>query len=245
MFHPAPFLESPVLPERRRTPRFSLMSLALVLGEAGQSGHCTVENLSSGGALLTGSIALVVGEAIRVVHPLRDQGSVSMVGRVVRRRPLASAGPQTNAGQFAYGVMFVGASLQAAEAALRHAQLPHDLESLRPQRAPVLVLDATAQACAPTVQVLARAGVPAVGLTNAFDALGWLLSEHRFAAAVVNPQPRQAEGSELLRYLADEHPEVQRIAIHAVQPNAAALAANVHLHGALSEQDAVRLAASH
>ena len=232
-------LAAPALPgaERRRAPRFSLLSLVTVATEKGEVGHCSLENLSSGGALLRGSLLLLVGEAVRVVLPSRDSIPVSMVGRIVRRRPQSFTEAQTQAGappQWAYGVMFAGASIAAAERSLSHVPLDAETSGARSglQPRPVLVLDASAAACAPTVATLAAAGVPAVGLSHAFDALAWLSLEP-FAAAVVNPQPLASDGADLLRYLADEHPNVRRVAIHANVASNATSAAQLLLHGPL------------
>lgn len=233
------YLAAPSLPgvERRRAPRFSLLSLVTVATEKGELGHCTLENLSSGGALLRGSLLLLVGEAVRVQLSTREAVPVSMVGRVVRRRPESLTGAETEAGappMWAYGVMFVGASIAAAERSLGGVSPGAKTGDARPglQPRPVLVLDASAAACAPTVAVLAASGVPAVGLNNAFDALAWL-SFAPFAAAVVNPRSPASDGADLLHYLADEHPDVRRVAIHANVANDATLAAQLLLHGPL------------
>lgn len=232
-------LAAPGLPgvERRRAPRFSLLSLVTVATEKGEVGHCSLENLSSGGALLRGSLLLLVGEAVRVVLPSRDSIPVSMVGRIVRRRPQSSTPAEKEAGappQWAYGVMFAGASIAAAERSLSRVQPGAETTNARTglQPRPILVVDASAAACAPTVAVLAAAGVPAVGLTNAFDALAWLSLEP-FAAAVVNPQPPASDGADLLHYLADEYPNMRRVVIHANVANNATLAAQLLLHGPL------------
>lgn len=241
----APTAPAPTAGERRRAPRFSLLSLATVFGEGGQARPCTVQDVSSGGALLTGAVSLLIGEAVCVVLPLRDTHAIKMVGRVVRRRaPQARGGPAgaAHAGALAaaedervcsYGVMFVGASLEAAGRALRAVDAAQLAPPRHTPRTPVLVLDVSADACAPTVAVLAAAGVPAVAVTNAFDALGWLLGEADFCACVVNPRPKETEGAELLRYLADEHPTLRRVAIHAGGAAVPQLPAEVVLPGPL------------
>lgn len=224
--------------ERRRAPRFSLFSQALVAGEDGQMAYCTVENLSLGGALLLGRMPLRLGEAVRVVLPLPGGTPASMVGRVVRSR-VQSEGGGAPSGARAYGVMFNGASARAAEQV--HAALP-DLHAAasRANRPAVLVVDANAAALKPTVAALSAGGHRAVAVTTAFDAIHWLLTGGHFAAAVVNPAPAHVDGPGLLHFLADEYPAVRRVAIH-VPSHPAQLQAQLKLAGALSSADVARI----
>ncbi len=73
--------------ERRRSPRAVVLGTATVLTDAGPKGPYILENLSAGGALLSGAEGFAVGTSVRLL--LRLSGATyRLEGVVVRQHPL-------------------------------------------------------------------------------------------------------------------------------------------------------------
>ena len=189
--------------ERRLHPRFAALSPALVVGEGGVTSHCLVEDLSAGGARISGNPALTVGEQVRLLLQLPGRGPFSLHGSVVRR-----FGDQSNPA--AFGISFKQApqrqsrSVEDTVAALQ--------ESSAGNESVVLVVDDNSRTCYSLVQDLLRVGRKAIAVTTPLDAIEWLLDGgSHFDTALVDVMLGNAEGVDLLNFLADEYPEVRRV----------------------------------
>jgi CheY-like chemotaxis protein len=191
--------------ERRQHPRFAALSPALVVGEGGVSGHCLVEDLSAGGARISGVPTLVVGEKIRLLLQLPGRGPFSLSGRVVRSFP--DLGGQRGP---AFGVSFARVPDRVPETA---EQTVSSLQKVHGVDDPVvLVVDESTRTCFTLVQDLLRVGRKAIAVTTPLDAIEWLLDGGSyFDIALVDVVLGNADGCDLLNFLADEYPEVRRV----------------------------------
>jgi CheY-like chemotaxis protein len=178
------------------------------VGEGGMTGHCLVEDLSSGGARVSGGPDLIIGEMVRLLLNLPGRGPFSMSGRVVRRfhegRPSAEGR--------AFGISFTRISEPATpsqEATVTAMREHHGL-----QEQMVLVVDESTRACFAMVQALQKVGRKAIAVTTPLDAIEWLLDGgSHFDVALVDIVQGQSDGCDLLSFLADEYPEVRRVLI--------------------------------
>ena len=189
--------------ERRSHPRFAALSPALVVGEAGMVCPCLVEDLSGGGACITGAPGLVVGEMVRLLLQLPGRRPFSLDGRVVRRLP--DAGPAARFGlSFARMTGPAVRSLDDTVASLQLDRLQGD--------ALVLVVNGSTRSCATLVHDLHGMGHRAIGVTTCLDAIEWLLDGGgHIATALVDQVLGDGPGIELLTFLADEYPQVHRV----------------------------------
>ena len=71
------------------------------MGEGGVTSHCLVEDLSAGGARISGNPTLTVGEHVRLLLQLPGRGPFSLHGSVVRR-----FGDHSNQQAAAFGISF-------------------------------------------------------------------------------------------------------------------------------------------
>jgi hypothetical protein len=201
--------KGPLGEERRKHPRFAALSPAMIVGEGGITGHCLVEDLSAGGARVSGGPDLIVGEMVRLLLQLPGRGPFSMPGRVVRR--FNEARPGAGEGR-AFGISFTRVS--------EPAMATHEatVSALKDQGAltepVVLVVDESTNACFNLVQALHQVGRKAIAVTTPLDAIEWLLDGgSHFEMALVNTAHGTSDGCDLLAFLADEYPEVRRVLI--------------------------------
>jgi hypothetical protein len=73
--------------ERRNHPRCQTRETATVICDAAYSGRYLVANLSAGGALLVGDVALPLGSTIGLLLEPPGRPGLVVVGRVVRQAP--------------------------------------------------------------------------------------------------------------------------------------------------------------
>ena len=191
--------------DSRSYPRFAVLSPALVVGESGVSGHCLVEDLSSGGARLSQAPLLVVGEVVRVLIQLPGRSPFSLLARVARRLASAPGAPgHTFAVWFSRGGARAGAPVPEEAGGLG--------QPLALREATVLVVDESLPVCMRLVQDLLSMGRRAIAVTTPLDAIEWLLDGgSHFDAAVVDVMADQNGGCDLLSFLADEYPAIDRI----------------------------------
>ncbi|HET6344087.1 MAG TPA: PilZ domain-containing protein [Myxococcota bacterium] len=193
--------------ERRKHPRFAALSPALVVGEGGVTGHCLVEDLSAGGARISGCPDLLVGEVVRLLLQLPGRGPFSLAGRVVRRLQESAPGRGVAFGiSFARVPVNAGGTVEGTVQALAESHNPDDTV--------VLVVDHSTHTCLNLVQDLGRVGRKAIAVTTPLDAIEWLLDGgSHIDTALVDIVMGQSDGCDLLSFLADEYPGVRRVVI--------------------------------
>lgn len=182
--------------ERRRFARINLGATATLLQRGGQVGRFTVQNLSAGGALLTGASDVARSAPLRVLLELPDGEALTLGARVLRR---AKAG-----GLVALAVAFRHISA-ASEDRIQDALLALIDRAHRIEHPAVLVVDAS-----PEVRAALAAHVIAIGrrVLTAEAPLGALRilddpDEHVGALLACEPS------LELLEHVAESYEDVR------------------------------------
>lgn len=189
--------------DRRFHGRSDLLATAVVVHRDRPVGRFVVQNLSAGGALLTGSRPLPVGRRVRVLIRFSAQRTVAVWGKVVRRSPEAG------------GVVSMAVSFRhptdTTQDAIQQEALAALLRAARPSVLIVSDRREVRQRLAGQVELLGRAvrmaGTP-------LDALRWIESPGESIDTVVVPRSMGRPGPfALLGFFADEYPTLRRILI--------------------------------
>jgi len=203
--------------ERRSHSRADLPVTAVLFRKNATVGRFVVQNLSAGGALLTGRHEVEVDERVRVVLPLPGREPIVVDGTVVRR------GAAT-AGVVALGVVFRNVS-PAAEDAIQESLLTvMDRVDAAELPAVLVVQDDEVQA-ERLIQDLEALGRRVLAARTPLDAVRWLEDpKENVHAAIVDVCVSEADGLELVSFLHEEHPEIRRVLMQgAVRPSAVEL----------------------
>ena len=191
--------------EKRQHPRFAALSPALVVGDSGVTSHCLVEDLSAGGALVSGGPTLNIGEAVRLLLQLPGRGPFSLDGKVVRQ--LNDSRWQR---EVAFGIAFSNRPPSAVESREATVAVLDQGQGLADPV--VLVVDDNTRTCYTLVQDLQRVGRKAIAVTTPLDAIEWLLDGgSQIDTAMVDIVLGHSNGCDLLTFLADEYPDVRRV----------------------------------
>jgi CheY-like chemotaxis protein len=191
--------------DRRTYARTSLMATAVVWTDAGGPMHYLVENLSVGGALLTGGPLLSVGESIKITLQLEKRTIGPLVAEMVR---------QSDQCDSVVAIAFRRLTV-TDEDAIQQALL-EALESER-KRAGVpacsaLVVDGSAPVRQQLIRDLASLGHHAVAAATPLEATMRLADPSaRFDVVLVDLGSAAVDGLALLRYVAEHHPHTRRI----------------------------------
>ena len=182
--------------------------------DSGRSiGPFRVENLSAGGALLTGQILQVVGlfavgttVTVRLLLPGASE-SIEVLAAVVR----AVEGNTRSTERFSFAVRFRNVSA-ATEDLIQDAVL-RAIEESRARSAPaILVLDESSEDRQRLGQALGALGQSAFPADNFLEALRLLQDQDvRIEVAIVDVLVRDASGPEVLAFLAEEFGDVRRV----------------------------------
>ncbi len=164
-----------------------------------------VENLSAGGALLSGDPPLVLESEYRLILNLPDSRPIALTGRVVRQHVDAN-------GKKGYGIAFQGTDADT-EDYIHNVILSH-LEN-QPEPTPsILVVDDCANVRHAIKRELRSLGMSVVLAAMPLDALRLLLDKGiQIEVAIVDLFLGSADGFQLLKYLETEHPHIRRILI--------------------------------
>ncbi len=218
------------LADRRRHRRTDVPLTAVLFRRDAALGRFVVQNLSAGGALLTGRRDVSADERVRVVLPFPGREPLVLDGRVARR---ASAPNQL----VALAIEFRHRSPRT-EDAIQEA-LVSELDRRAHVRAPtVLVIQDGEEICRRLAQDARAFGRPVRIASTPLDAVRWLEDpEAPIDVAFVDVSAGEVDGLALLRFLADEYPTVRRILLQgAVRPSAAELMQTASLvDGVLAE----------
>jgi CheY-like chemotaxis protein len=168
-------------------------------------GSYIVENLSLGGARLSGGPAVRTGDEIKVILEL-PQGAVEVRGLVLR----SDAGARDSA----IAVRFNALSRRAREAigvAVAEALEEAARESAHRSEPTVLVVDDSLLVRESLTRDIRCAGWEVASFSTSLDALGFLdRPESRIRVAVVDLVGLD-EGRDLLAFLAEEKPSIRRV----------------------------------
>jgi CheY-like chemotaxis protein len=190
--------------ERRLTPRAAVPAVVTVFRSEARVGEFAVENLSAGGVLLTGAATLNVGEMLRVLLQLQGHLPIAIHAQVLRRE-------DRGGGVYAYAVTFRDLSAKAEDLIQESVLLALERQRKRPDAA-VLVVDDSAEVCLALERDLRAMGRRAFSAVTPLDAVRHLLdAQAGIETAVVDLYLGQADGMDLLAYLADDLPKVRRV----------------------------------
>jgi CheY-like chemotaxis protein len=198
--------------ERRRHPRSEVVASATVLAASGYAGSFLVENLSAGGALLTGDPRVELGERVTMLLHLPSRQPIRLTAEIIRREVRESQ-------ERAYAVAFRQIS-PADEDAIQDLVL-HTLERLHDESKPiVLVVDDILEARHALERDLRALGRRAVSVATPLEAVDQLShTDRRIDTALVDLRLGHADGLELMAFLADSHPDIRRVLMSGcVQP---------------------------
>jgi len=180
-------------------------------------GRFTVQNLSAGGALLTGRRDVAVDERVRVLLPLPGRAPLVVDGKIARR---ATAGSDlvVLAVQFRHRSPSSEDAIQ--EALVRELSRRAELETPS-----VLVVQDSAELSERLRSDLASLGRRVHVATTPLDAIRWLEDPvERVDVAFVDVSAGDVDGLGLMRFLHEEHPTVRRVLVQgAVRPSVADL----------------------
>ncbi|HJL14706.1 MAG TPA: PilZ domain-containing protein [Sandaracinaceae bacterium LLY-WYZ-13_1] len=191
--------------ERRRARRVSLPTTAALLQRGDMVGRFTVQNLSAGGALLTGAKDVHRTGPLRLLLEL-PSGEPLAVGAHVRRR--AQIGNLV-----ALAVAFRHLS-QASEDRIQDAVLEVLDGRYRTEHPAVVVVDASEAARLELASRLHEMGFRVIPCAAPLTALQRLQDpEEQVRAVVVRDAPGARPGPELLEWLAETHEAVRPILV--------------------------------
>ena len=190
----------PFQDERRENLRADVPATAFVADADNASGPYLVENLSAGGALLSGGPRFPTGAPVQVLLRLPERAALSVDGVVARR-----------AKGDAFAVSFIHQDDEVKDAI--HEIVLRYLERNRPENKRVLVVEKDDLRGERFGRQLQALSLDYVLTRSIFDAMSCLDDPHAsFEAAIVNFEVgADHDGIELLVYLAKEHPAVRRI----------------------------------
>ncbi len=188
--------------DRRRHPRTEVWAHALVFSER-LHGNFLVRDVSAGGACLVGDLDATRGMPVSVLLQFPGRTALSLSAQVVRQ-------DVKNASRYT-AVAFV--DLLADEEDAIHEAIVAALEQEHARRsATILVLDGDAIARGTIESDLRAIGHQAVTVATPLDALVWLdRPGTRISTLVVDLTPGPAQGLDMLDFVGEHHPHIQRV----------------------------------
>lgn len=216
--------------ERRSHSRGDLPITAVLFKRNATLGRFVVQNLSAGGALLTGQHDVDVDERVRVVLPLPGREPLVLSGRVVRR---ASAPNQL----CVLGVEFEHRSPRT-EDEIQEALVTEIQRRATSSKPAVLVVQDSTHLCARLREDLERLGCRVLVARTPLDAVRLVEDpDQRVEQAFVDVSVGDLDGLALMHFIADEHPSVRRILVQgAVRPSVVELMqAASYVHGVIAD----------
>jgi CheY-like chemotaxis protein len=198
-------MSGPTREERRLFARARVVATATAWVRGLCKGSYIVENLSWGGAQLSGGPQIRVGDDVKLVLEL-PRGPVEVKGHVLRS--------EAQARDFAIAVRFDELSRKARDTigvavgeALEHATRE---SSVRPEPT-VLVVDRSLLVREALVHDLRCFGWEAASFSTSLDALTFLERPESCIRVALVDHAAPGDGRELLSFLADERPAIRRV----------------------------------
>lgn len=181
------------------------MATAIVWTDAGGPMHYLVENLSVGGALLTGGPFLSAGQPIRITLQLEKRTIGPLAAEMVRQGDQADAVVAVSFRGMAVGDedAIQQALLEALEAESKRVGAP---------ACSALVVDGSSQARQTLMRDLCNLGHHAIAAATPLEATMRMADPSaRFDIVLVDLGSAAFDGLAVLRYVAEHHPNTRRI----------------------------------
>jgi CheY-like chemotaxis protein len=191
--------------ERRRHTRGRVDATATlwVLGQC--KGAYLVENLSQGGAFLSGGPAVRPGMVVKVVFQL-PRGRIDVTGTVLRSEPQ----PRDCSLAVSFNWVSVPAR-KAIDAAVAEALASGARDSAFRPEPTVLVVDDSVLIRESLTRDIRSAGREPVAFSTSLDALDFLHRPQSLIQVALIDLIGSSGGDDLLAFLADEHPSIRRV----------------------------------
>jgi CheY-like chemotaxis protein len=191
-------------PELRRYIRSEVVATAVVFSSGQMHGNFLVQDLSVGGACLMGHFTTPPGRRLTVMLQFPGKPAFSVVARLVRHDTLGPTRERT-------AVTFI--ELEAEQEDAIQEALVATLERERARlRATVLVISADDESRDALEHDLRALGVEAVTVATPLEALAWLERPGAsIATVVVDVSPGAAQGLDVLDFVGESHPGIQRV----------------------------------
>lgn len=192
-------------PERRRHPRSGgVTATAVVLAENRYAGAFVVEDLSAGGALLIGDPRLDLGEYVNILLQLEGKRPLHLWAEVVRHQV-------REAGEHLFAVAF--RNMRATEEDRIQGAVLSALERRRASPdASVLVVDDAPEIHRALQRDLHAFGVGMLSAATPLEAVRHLQDpDVQIDIALVDLHLGHADGTDVLAFLAEDHPEIRRV----------------------------------
>lgn len=189
--------------ERRRHQRVNLPARAWMLHRQERIGKFTVNDLSAGGAVLTGGHSVPRGERVRVLLEIPGCDPMHLDALVVR-----SVHAFSDVSALAVAFRHRGADTQDV---IQDAVLGALLRSQRPD---VLLIDDDPCGAPELETEIAFVGRAVVRVRTPLDAMRLLEDpERNFDLVLVGAQLRSIDAEEVMAFLADEYPRLRRVLV--------------------------------
>lgn len=191
-------------PEHRRHRRSEVVATAVVFSAGQMHGNFLVQDLSVGGACLMGHLDAMPGMKLTVMLQFPGGTAFSVAAVVVRHDALGPTRERT-------AVTFVGLTPEQEDTVQEAIVAALERERAR-LLATVLVISGDDQSRGALEYDLRELGVEAVGVGTPLEALAWLeRPDTRIATVVVDVSPGAAQGLDVLDFVGENHPRIQRV----------------------------------
>jgi CheY-like chemotaxis protein len=192
------------LPELRRHTRSEVVATAVVFSSGQLHGNFLVQDLSVGGACLMGHFTTPPGRHLTLMLQFPGKPAFSVSAAVVRHDNLGPTRQRT-------AVRFV--QLDAEQEDAIQEALVATLERERARLlATVLVISSDDESRDALEHDLLDLGVQAVTVATPLEALAWLERPNtRITTVVVDVSPGAAQGLDVLDFVGENHPRIQRV----------------------------------
>ncbi len=191
------------LVDRRRFPRSEILATAVVFSPDRLHGTYLVSHLSASGASLLGGPSLNVGASVRIMMQLPGKAPGSLPAKVIRRGEPEAAGTR-------FGVAFT--DLRPEDEDEIQQALLGELERMRARLgATVMMMYHEGSTRDGLERDLRRLGHESVCVSTPLEALGWLeRPDVAIRTVLVDLGFGPARGVDMLHYLSEHHPDIQR-----------------------------------
>jgi CheY-like chemotaxis protein len=191
-------------PELRRHSRSEVVATAVVFSSGQMHGNFLVQDLSVGGACLMGHLDAMPGMKLTVLLTFPGRIAFSVAAVVVRHDALGPTRERT-------AVTFVDLTAEQEDSIQEAIVAALERERAR-LLATVLVISADDESRGALEYDLRALGVEAVAVATPLEALAWLERPNaRIATVVVDVSPGAAQGLDVLDFVGENHPRIQRV----------------------------------
>ena len=191
-------------PELRRHSRSEVVATAVVFSSGQMHGNFLVQDLSVGGACLMGHLDTAPGKKLTVLMHVPGRPAFSVVAVVVRHDALGPTRART-------AVTFVHLTAEQEDTIQEAIVVALERERAR-QLATVLVISSDDESRGALEHDLGTLGVVAVAVATPLEALAWLERPNaRIATVVVDVSPGASQGLDVLDFVGENHPRIQRV----------------------------------